>query len=55
VKDSGSGHSMRYENEPDQAADNQGHSDENYYLLQYVHIHLLISIMRLATRIRRHP
>jgi hypothetical protein len=29
---------MRYENEPDQAANNQGHRDENYYLLQHVHI-----------------
>jgi len=32
---------MRYKNEPDQAANNQGHRDKNYYLLQHVHIFLL--------------
>jgi hypothetical protein len=32
------GHSMGYENEPDQTANNQGHRDENYYLLQCVHV-----------------
>jgi hypothetical protein len=55
VQDSGNGQSMRYENEPDQPANNQGHSDENYYLLQYFHILLLFRITGLATGIRRHP
>ncbi len=43
---------MRYENEPDQAANNQGYSGENYCLLQYIHVLLLISIMSLATGAR---
>jgi len=47
--------SMRYENEPDEAANNQGHSEENNYFLQYFHIFLLVSITRFATTIRPHP
>jgi len=46
--------SMRYENEPDEAANNQGHSDENNYFLQYFHICPHVSITRLATTTCRH-
>jgi hypothetical protein len=36
---------MRDENEPDQPANNKEHRGGNEYLLQYVHMFLLIRIM----------
>lgn len=36
---------MRDENEPDQAAYNGSNRDKNYYLLQHIHILLLINVV----------